>query len=274
MVNDPSEKGPAAKPPEGTAEKSSIPSKPEVPAVPAAPSKPAETKPPVPATPAEPVAAKPPAASPAQAKTPAAKPPAAATTPAAPGTPAAAAPPKPAVPPAAPKEAPPKPVPLDNELVQRLKARFGDAIREASLDRKQAIVLIAVEQLREISRYCRDEEKFDMLVDLTAVDWPKREKRFDVVLNLYSFAKNERLRLKAHAGETEPAPSVCEIWPAANWMERECYDMFGIVFEGHPDLKRILLPDEWQGHPLRKDYDILKQDTDWVRENLGIESGQ
>lgn len=158
--------------------------------------------------------------------------------------------------------------------MQRLKARFGDAFREASLDRKQAIVLIAVKQLREISRYCRDEEQFDMLVDLTAVDWPKRENRFDVVLNLYSFAKNERLRLKAHAGETEPAPSVCEIWPSANWMERECYDMFGIVFEGHPDLKRILLPDEWQGYPLRKDYDILKQDTDWVRENLGIESGQ
>ena len=85
-------------------------------------------------------------------------------------------------------------------MTQRLKARFGDAFREASLDRKQAIVTIALEQLREISRYCRDEEKFDMLVDLTAVDWPKREKRFDVVLNLYSFAKNERLRLKAHAG--------------------------------------------------------------------------
>jgi NADH-quinone oxidoreductase subunit C len=242
MVNDPSEKGPAAKPPVGTAEKSSIPSKSETPAVPAAPAEAVATKPPV--------------------------------TPAAPGAPASAAPTKPAAPPAPPKEAPPKPVPLDNELVQRLKARFGDAIREASLDRKQAIVLIGVEQLRDISRYCRDEEKFDMLVDLTAVDWPKREKRFDVVLNLYSFAKNERLRLKAHAGETEPAPSVCEIWPSANWMERECYDMFGIVFEGHPDLKRILLPDEWQGYPLRKDYDILKQDTDWVRENLGIESGQ
>ena len=188
--------------------------------------------------------------------------------------PAAAAPPKPAAPPAPPKETPPKPVPLDNELVRRLKARFGDAIREATLDRKQAIVLIAVEKLREISHYCRDEEKFDMLTDLTAVDWPKREKRFDVVLNLYSFAKNERLRLKAHAGETELAPSVCEIWASANWMERECYDMFGIVYDGHPDLKRILLPEEWQGHPLRKDYDILKQDTDWVRENLGIESGQ
>jgi NADH-quinone oxidoreductase subunit C len=274
MVNDPSEKGPAAKPPEGTAEKSSIPSKPEASAVPDAPAEPAATKPPVSATPAAPTAAKPPIAPPA------AKPPATTTAPATPGTraapgaPAAAAPPKPAAPPAPPKEAPPKPVPLDNELVQRLKARFGDAIREASLDRKQAIVLIAVEKLREISRYCRDDEKFDMLTDLTAVDWPKREKRFDVVLNLYSFARNERLRLKAHAGETEPAPSVCEIWPAANWMERECYDMFGIVFDGHPDLKRILLPDEWQGHPLRKDYDILTQDTAWIRENLGIESGQ
>lgn len=189
-----------------------------------------------------------------------------------PAAPAAAAPPKP--PAAPPKEAPPKPVPLDNELVQRLKARFGDAIREATLDRKQAIVLVAAAQLRDIARYCRDDEKFDMLADLTAVDWPKREQRFDVVLNLYSFPKNERLRLKAHAGENEPVPSVCEVWPVANWLERECYDMFGIVFEGHPDLKRILLPDEWQGYPLRKDYDILKQDTDWVRENLGIESGQ
>jgi NADH-quinone oxidoreductase subunit C len=209
-----------------------------------------------------PVAPKPPAAAEASA-----------TPPAKPAAPAAAAPPKPAAPPAA-KEAPPKPVPLDNELVQRFKARFGEGIREATLDRKQAIVTVAADQLREISRYCRDDEKFDMLVDLTAVDWPKREKRFDVILILYSFAKNERLRLKAHAGEIEPVPSVCEIWPAANWLERECYDMFGIVFEGHPDLKRILMPDEWQGHPLRKDYDILKQDTDWVRENLGIESGQ
>jgi NADH-quinone oxidoreductase subunit C len=193
--------------------------------------------------------------------------------PAAPAGPAAAAPPK-APAPAAPKEAPPKPVPLENELVQRLKGRFGDAIREATLDRKQAIVLVGSEQLREISRYCRDEEKFDMLVDLTAVDWPKRERRFDVILILYSFPKNERLRLKAHASENEPVPSVVDVWPAANWLERECYDMFGIVFEGHPDLKRILLPDEWQGYPLRKDYDILKQDTAWVRENLGIESGQ
>ena len=231
MVNDPSDKDPAAKPPDSTAESAAIPAKPAT----------------APTTPSPPVAATPPSA----------------TSPSAPAKPAAPA-----------KETPPKPIPLDNELVQRLKAKFGDAIREATLDRKQAIVLIAAEMLCEISRHCRDDEKFDMLVDLTAVDWPKREKRFDIVLNLYSFAKNERLRLKVHAGENEPVPSVCVVWPAANWLERECYDMFGVGFAGHPDLKRILMPDEWQGHPLRKDYDILKQDTDWVRENLGIESGQ
>ena len=202
------------------------------------------------------------------------KSPAAAAGAAVPPKPAAAAPAKPAA--AAKPAAPPlpKPEPLDNELVQRLKARFDAAIREATLDRKQAIVLIDAARLREISQYCRDDEKFNFLTDLTAVDWPKREKRFDIILNLYSFPKNERLRLKAHAAQDEPVPSVCDVWPAANWLEREAYDMFGIVFEGHPDLKRILMPDEWEGHPLRKDYDILKQDTNWVRQNLGIGSGQ
>lgn len=241
MANDPSEKDPNVKPPEGAAGGAAVPPKPAAPVQPTAAAPPPK--------PTAPAAAPPPK----------------------PAAPAAAAPPKPAAPA---KEAPPKPLPLENELVQRLKSRFGEAIREATLDRKQAIVLVAVAQLREIARYCRDDEKFDMLTDLTAVDWPKREKRFDVILNLYSFSKNERLRLKAHAGENELVPSMCEIWPVANWLERECYDMFGIVFEGHPDLKRILLPDEWQGYPLRKDYDILKQDTAWVRENLGIESGQ
>lgn len=246
MANDPSEKDPNVKPPEGAAGGAAIPPKPAAPAESAAPAKPAEAAPPKPAAPAG-------------------------AAPAKPAAPGAAAPAKPAAPA---KDTGPKPVPLDNELTQRLKARFGEAIREATLDRKQAIILVAAPQLREIALYCRDDEKFEMLSDLTGVDWPKREKRFDVVLNLYSFPKNERLRLKAHAAENEPVPSVCEVWPAANWLERECYDMFGIVFEGHPELKRILLPDEWQGFPLRKDYDILQQDEAWVRENLGIESGQ
>ena len=189
----------------------------------------------------------------------------------APGAPAPPA--KPSAP------APPKPpvvlqTPLDNEMVSRFRAKFGGAILEAMEDRKQAILTVDRARLAEIALYTRDEEKFEMLSDLTAVDWPKREKRFDVVLNLYSFAKNERLRLKAHAADGEEVPSVVGVWLAADWLEREVFDMFGIVFTGHPNLKRILLPDEWQGYPLRKDYDILQQDTAWVRENLGIESGQ
>ena len=195
--------------------------------------------------------------------------------PAAPAAPKPAAPPaaKPAAPPVK-KEEPPKPVPLENELVLRFKGKFATALREAWLDRKQAILVVDREKFAEVSKYARDAEKFDYLVDLTAVDWPKREKRFELVLNLYSFKKNERLRIKTQLAEGETAPSVCGLWGAANWLEREAFDMFGIRFAGHPDLKRILLPEEWQGHPLRKDYDILTQDTAWVRENLGIESGQ
>jgi NADH-quinone oxidoreductase subunit C len=159
-------------------------------------------------------------------------------------------------------------------LVTRLRGKFGGAILETIEDRKQAIITVDRERLGGIALYIRDEEKFDMLSDLTAVDWPKREKRFDVVLNLYSFAKNERLRLKVHAGDGETVPSMTGVWPTTNWLEREVFDMFGIVFAGHPNLTRILLPEEWQGHPLRKDYDILQQDTAWVKENLGIDSGQ
>jgi NADH-quinone oxidoreductase subunit C len=225
-----------------------------------------EEKQPSASSPTEPSAAKTPAAG----GEPASKPPA---PPAAPGAPAAKPPAAPAAPrpPGPPKEGP---VPLDNDLVKRYKEKFGPAILEAWTDRKQAILVVARELLAEIAIYSRDDEKFDWLSDLTAVDWPKREKRFDIVLNMYSMEKNERLRLKVQATAEERVPSVQGIWSTTNWMEREVYDMFGVIFEGHPDLKRILLPDEWQGFPLRKDYDILTQDTAWVRENLGIESGQ
>ena len=164
--------------------------------------------------------------------------------------------------------------PLNNELVARLRAKFGAGIVDAIEDRKQAILTVERERLAEIALHLRDEEKFDFLTDLTAVDWPKREKRFDVVLNLYSFPKNERLRLKTHTADGDQVPSVIGVWTTADWLEREAFDMFGIVFAGHPSLRRILLPDGWQGHPLRKDYDIIQQDTAWVKENLGIESGQ
>ena len=195
--------------------------------------------------------------------------------------PAAAKPPAPPAVPPAPKAAPaaPKPpapvqIPLDNELARRYRACFGPAILDALEDRKQPYLVIAAAQLAEIARYSRDDEKFDLLEDLTAVDWPRREKRFDLIAVLYSFPHNTRLRLKIPIAENERPASLAEIWPAAKWLEREIYDMFGMEFGGHPDLKRILLPDGWQGHPLRKDYDILLQDNAWVRENLGIDSGQ
>ncbi len=216
--------------------------------------------------PSPPAAGEKPASSPSPATAPPAKPAAAPPSPGgAPAKPAAPAPPKPPV---------VLQTPLNNELVGRVRAKFGPALVEAIEDRKQAILTVECARLAEIALYLRDEEKFDLLTDLTAVDWPKREKRFDVVLNLYSFAKNERLRVKARAGDGEEVPSVHGVWPTANWLEREAFDMFGIVFAGHPDLRRILLPDEWKGYPLRKDYDIIEQDTAWVKENLGIESGQ
>lgn len=179
--------------------------------------------------------------------------------------------PKPAIKPPA-KKPPPKPEPLDNEFTRRLRERFGSAVGESTLDRAQAIIVVDAGRILEVGRHLRDEEKFNLLEDLTAVDWYDRSPRFDVLLNLYSFEKNERVRIKTQVESS--CPSLAGIWGAANWLERECFDMFGIQFNGHPDLRRILLPDEWNGHPLRKDYDILQQDKEWVRENLGIESGQ
>jgi NADH-quinone oxidoreductase subunit C len=94
---------------------------------------------------------------------------------------------------------------------------------------------------------------------LCAVDWPGREERFEIVYNLTDIDNPARLRIKLPvSGEDPKVPSVTSIWPTANWHEREAYDMFGIVFDGHPDLRRILMPDEWEGHPLRKDYAMGK----------------
>ena len=169
---------------------------------------------------------------------------------------------------------PPVQVRLENDLTKRYRQRFDAAILDALEDRKQPYLVIDSAKLLDIARYSRAEEKFDLLEDFTAVDWPRREKRFDLIAILYSFPHNTRLRLKIPIAETERPRSLVEIWPTADWLEREIFDMFGIVFAGHPGLKRILLPDEWQGHPLRKDYDILRQDTAWIRENLRIESGQ
>jgi NADH-quinone oxidoreductase subunit C len=157
-------------------------------------------------------------------------------------------------------------------MVTRLKGRHGSGIREATSYLGQNYLVVESTLIPDFLRMLREEEKFDYLVDVTAVHYPEREKQFEVVWILYSFERNERIRVKTLVAES--VPSVFSIWPTANWLEREVFDMFGISFEGHPDLKRILLPDGWKGYPLRKDYGIIQQDNEWVQINLGIESGQ
>jgi NADH-quinone oxidoreductase subunit C len=185
--------------------------------------------------------------------------------------PAAAAPAKPA---AAPKPAGPTPQPWDSDIVRRFRQRYGSGIQEAVTYVGQPYIVVDSSIARDVLLTMRDEEQFDYCVDLTCVHWPKREKPFDVVWILYSFPHNQRVRIKTTVAETESAPSVQDIWTTANWMEREAFDMFGVKFEGHPDLRRILLPEDWTGHPLRKDYGIIQQDQKWVQIHLGIESGQ
>ncbi len=191
-----------------------------------------------------------------------------------PAAPAAAAAEKPAAHPPPPKPAGPTAEPWESETVARLKQRFGSGIQEASTYLKQNYLVVDHSVAYDVLRLLRDDEQFDYCVDVTAVHYPEREKQFDVLWVLYSFARNERMRVKTRIAESETAPSVVALWPTCNWLERECYDMFGVKFEGHPDLRRILLPEEWKGHPLRKDYGIIQQDQEWVQINLGIESGQ
>jgi len=190
---------------------------------------------------------------------------------------AAAAPPKPAgeAKPAAPaKPAGPTPQPWESEMVTRLRNRYGSGIDPKTYVGQNYIIADA-SIVFELLQVLRDEEQFDYCVDVTAVHYPQRkDQEFDVVWILYSFEHNQRVRVKTMIKDGDPAPSVAGLWTTANWLERECFDMFGIRFEGHPDLRRILLPDGWQGFPLRKEYGITQQDSEWVKINLGIESGR
>jgi len=187
--------------------------------------------------------------------------------------------PKSPTPPGEAHAAPPKPagpasIPWDSTLVSSLKQRHGSGIAEASSYLGQNYLVVDASIVSDVLTTLRDQHKFNYCVDITAVHYPQREKQFDLIWILYSFDHNQRIRVKTLLADGEAAPSVVSIWPTANWLEREVFDMFGIKFDGHPDLKRILLPDGWKGHPLRKDYGIIQQDNEWVQINLGIESGQ
>ena len=189
------------------------------------------------------------------------------------GQPAKPSPPKPAA--AAPK--PPATMaatPWENDLARELKERFGDRIGETSTYLGQNFIVAKPEAAVPILEYLKLEADFDYLVDITAVDWPKRPERFDLVYIVYSFPRNERVRIKTRISDGYKPETAVGVHLTANWLEREVFDMFGIEFAGHPDMRRILMPEGWQGHPLRKDYSILQQDQRWVQENLGIESGQ
>lgn len=189
-----------------------------------------------------------------------------------------AAPAKPAA--AAGHAAPPKPpatmaaTPWESELAGDLKERFAGSISETSTYLSQNFIVAKPDAVIAVLEYLKLEADFDYLVDLTAVDWPKRAERFDLIYIVYSFARNERVRLKTYIPDGYKPETAVSVHLTANWLEREVFDMFGIEFSGHPDMRRILLPEEWQGYPLRKDYGILQQDDRWVQENLNIESGQ
>lgn len=191
------------------------------------------------------------------------------------GAPAAPKPPERRVePPAGPPNPPPPPeVPVPPYLAALVAALPG-AVEGLSYWVGDWTVLTTAERLLEVCRHLRDAPgaEFDFCSDVTAVDWPPRSKRFDVVYCLYSTTRRHRVRVKVQAGEGEAVPSVTGVWPAANWLEREVYDMFGVRFTGHPDLRRILMPEEWQGHPERKDYPLegpgellLEDPVEWLR---------
>jgi NADH-quinone oxidoreductase subunit C len=142
------------------------------------------------------------------------------------------------------------------EIHQRLQARFGEAVGPLSEPKIDPFAVVKAQAIVEVARFLRDEPglEMDFCEDLTALDWPKRNV-IEVVYHLFSYRLRHGMVLKVEADRANPSvPSVEGVWKAANWMEREVYDLFGVSFEGHPDLRRVLLPDDWVGHPLRKDY--------------------
>ena len=166
-------------------------------------------------------------------------------------------------------------VPWSDDLTASVKEQFGDQILDCATYRDQKFMVVAPGAAVPVIEYLKLEAGFDYLVDVTAVHWPKRENQhFDLVYILYSFARNDRVRIKTKIAEGYKPESAVRVHLTANWLEREVFDMFGIEFANHPDLRRILMPEDWNGHPLRKDYSIVQMDQRWVKENLGIESGQ
>ena len=138
-----------------------------------------------------------------------------------------------------------------------LVERFGSAIESGSVQHDQTILYVSADKIVDVCQFLRDEHGFNRVSSVTALDWYPQEPRFEVVYLLHAVKEAARLRLKVRVpGEKPSVASVTPVWPGANWYEREVFDLFGVTFEGHPDLRRIMMPDGWQGHPLRKDFPI------------------
>jgi NADH-quinone oxidoreductase subunit C len=187
------------------------------------------------------------------------------------GQPSAAAPGAPKAP-VKKKEEGPKPVDASNHpTVKKLKSRFDGAVIEAVEFLGQVSIRIEPPRIVEVCDFLKrdGETPFNYLSDLTCVHFPLRaEAPLEIVYNLYSIPANERVRLKVSLTEQAGVESVTSVWPAANWMEREVYDLFGVTFRNHPDLRRLLLPPDWEGHPLRKDYPLEFIENEWTKRHL------
>ena len=175
-------------------------------------------------------------------------------------------------PPVKKKEEGPKPTDAsDHPLVKKLKSKFGEAIGEASEFIGQLSVYVNGQQIVAVCDYLRSDQEisFNYLSDLTCVHYPdRREAPFEMVYNLFSIDSNERIRLKVRtSGSVE---SVTGVWPSANWLEREVFDLFGVTFTNHPDLRRLLLPPDWEGYPLRKDYPLEFIENAWTERHLPV----
>ena len=150
--------------------------------------------------------------------------------------------------------------PDENPAVIAIRSAFPEAYVDAVNFRDEMTVRVERERIRDVVQFLRDDPdlRYNLLTDVTVVDMLRLrdEPRFDVVVQLYSIPNRRRLRLKAGVNDGETVPSLVPVFAAANWMEREAYDLFGLIFEGHPDLRRILLADDWEGHPLLKSYAV------------------
>jgi NADH-quinone oxidoreductase subunit C len=143
-------------------------------------------------------------------------------------------------------------------LGETIKAALPGAVTGSSVAFDQLNVTVEASKIVDVVKFLRDDPalRFVSFIDVTAVDYPGREKRFDVVYHLLSPTLNARIRLRAEASETTQVPSIIEVYPGADWFERECYDLYGVIFTGHPDMRRLLTDYGFDGHPLRKDFPL------------------